>query len=82
MLITSFATTAIAIGVAVWLFRQNRRLHERGAALAQLNDTLDRKAKTLREAVGRMADEIRTLEIELKLSRSCYELPQQSTREN
>ena len=72
MLVTSFTTTAIAIGVAVWLWRAQRRLHGRNLSLGLDNaelrrqvaeaqkqrDTLMLLARTMGGIIKQMGDDL------------------------
>ena len=54
MIEASFTVTAIAIGVAIWLWRENRRLHSRNVTLELDKVELDRCCKALRSIAGYM----------------------------
>jgi hypothetical protein len=89
MLITSFATTAIAIGVAVWMWRQRCRLYGRNLALGLANAELRRHvadaerkrdalmllARTMGGIIKQMGDDIdMLLEPEWELSQHSGEV--------
>ena len=61
MIEASFTVTAIAIGVACWIWRENRRLHSRNVTLELDKVELDRRCKALRSIAGYMGETIKAL---------------------
>jgi hypothetical protein len=75
MLAASFTITAIAIGVAVWLRRENRRLYGRNVALGLDKNELEIRVKALRAIAGYLSQANQALELALDVTENGWELP-------